>query len=330
MKPFNTSIVSMAGIALALLIACPQTSRAQGVILYDNGPLVTHSDNCSPDDASRLQTNLGMSVLGFGHQLSEGYRIADDFTVPAEGWDIDSIMFFAYQTGAARDNSTMTGLYVQIWDGPPSDNDSSVVWGDLTTNRLSATEFAGMQRDSYTGICADNRWVFANTATVDVDLPAGTYWIEWMTDGELSSGPWAPPVSILGQTTTGNGLQYTDAWAAALDSGTATQQDFPFIIMGPAEPTCELYIQYKEVRAEKLFKKPIRRRLKITGGEGFDLYGEIDLGVIAWRKVKYKQKKNMLKIGAIFPFGLEPGLYPIWVGDCYGEVEVTGYVPPIP
>lgn len=315
----------MAAVAVAVLVACPPSAHAQ-IILYDNGPLVTHSDNCSPDDASRLQTNLGMNTLGFGHQLFDDNHIADDFTVPEGGWDIDSITFFAYQTGAARDNSTITGLYVQIWDGPPSDNGSSIVWGDLVTNRLSSTEFSGIQRDSYTSTCADNRWIFANTADVDVDLPAGTYWVEWMTDGDLSSGPWAPPVTILGQTSTGNALQYTGTWAAAQDSGTLTPQDFPFIIMGP--PECELFIQYnsRKIRAERLFK-PRRVALNVTGGEGFDIFGEIDLGPIQWRRVMFKQKRNRLRILAIVPAGLEPQIIPVSVGDCYGEIEITGDMP---
>ncbi len=328
----RTPITLIAACALAVLICCSPAAQAQSV-LYDNGPLITHSDNCSDDDASRLQTDLGMNTLGFGNQLLLGNRMADDFTVPSEGWDIDSITFFAYQTGASSDNSTITGLYVQIWDGPPDDNESSVIWGDLTTNVLSESIFTGIQRDSFTDPCAGNRYVFANAAIVDVNLDPGTYWLDWTTDGELSSGPWAPPVTILGQTTTGNALQYTSdssSWAPANDSGTLTQQDMPFIIMGPAASSCELFIKYREVRSEKLFKKPQRRRLIITGSEDFDIFGEIDLGPIAWQKVKFNTKKNKLKISAIFPFGLEPGFYPISIGDCSGEIEVTGFVPPIP
>src|SRR4030067_1536487 len=57
-----------------------------------------------------------------------------------------------------------------------------------------------------------------------------------MADGDITySGPWAPPITILGQITTGNALQYTSssgAWAPALDTGTDTQQGFPFVIEG--------------------------------------------------------------------------------------------------
>jgi N-acetylneuraminic acid mutarotase len=206
------------------------------IVLWDNGPLVTHAGACSGMDASRLQTDLLMNTLGFGHQLSVGNRMGDDFSVTdPSGWQIDTITFFAYQTGAPTDPSPITGVYYQIWNGPPDDPGSSVVFGDLTTNRLLSSTFSGIQRDSGTTPCANNRYIFADVASAGVTLPPGTYWIDWMTDGSLASGPWAPPITILGQTTTGNGLQYQSSlpgWVAALDSGTLTQQDMPFIIEG--------------------------------------------------------------------------------------------------
>ncbi len=72
----------------------------------------------------------------------------------------------------------------------------------------------------------------ANTYAVGAHLPAGTYWLDWNADGVLASGPWAPPISILGQTTTGNAIQYTTSWAAALDTATGTQQGIPFVLEG--------------------------------------------------------------------------------------------------
>lgn len=56
-----------------------------------------------------------------------------------------------------------------------------------------------------------------------------------MTDGSLASGPWAPPITINGQTTTGDALQFTTSsgsWAPANDTGTYTQQGMPFLILG--------------------------------------------------------------------------------------------------
>ena len=217
--------------------AAPVEWFAPESVLHDNGPLVTHPGVCSGQDASRLQADLGMSTFGFGHQVSEGNHIADDFTISdVGGWQIDTITFFAYQTSAPSSPSPITGVYYQIWDGPPNDPGSSVVFGDLVTNRLLSSTFTNIQRDSASSPCANTRYIFANVASAGVTLLPGTYWLDWMTEGSASyTGPWAPPITIMGQTTTGNALQYTassSAWGPANDSGTHTQQGMPFIIEG--------------------------------------------------------------------------------------------------
>ena len=206
-------------------------------VLYDNGPLVTHSGACAGMDASRLQTGLGMTTFGFGHQFSLGYRVADDFTIPDPGgWNVASVQFFAYQNYAPNSPSPITGVYYQIWNGPPDDPASSVVFGDLVNNRLESSTFTNIQRDSEASPCANNKYIFEDTASAGATLPPGTYWLEWMTDGSsVYYGMWAPPITIAGEITTGNGLQYSTAWAAALDPGTGTQQGLPFRILGTVQ-----------------------------------------------------------------------------------------------
>ena len=197
-------------------------------VLYDNGSFVTHpGGGAGGADESQLQTALGMGTYGFGHQLSAGNRIADQFTIPAgETWDITNITFFAYQTGAST-TSTITGVNVQITDAMPPGG--SVVFGDQSTNIMSSTAWANTYRTLDTASGDTARAIMASVTDVVVSLGAGTYWIDWQADGSLASGPWAPPVTILGQTTTGDGLQYTGAWAPVLDVG---GQGFPFIVEG--------------------------------------------------------------------------------------------------
>lgn len=389
MQKTQTAIPVIAVLALCLCLVCP-LAQAQNIVLYDNGPLITHAGACSGQDASRLQTNLGLNIFGFGNRLIDQSPLADDFTVPTGGWDIESITFFAYQSSAPSSPSPISGLYVQIRDGHPGDNESSIVWGDLSTNRLTDSSFTNIQRDLDTSQCTNQRYIFANTALVDTYLAPGTYWVEWMTEGSSSySGPFAPPVSILGQTTSGNALQgnlTTEIWTPIDDSG--YYQGLPFIIMGPPCETdedcddgafcngseecdngtcsspgdpcvgddllcdegndvcveclsddnctdgqacvdgiclfpCELFIRYKEIRAEKLTKDR-KRKFIITGDGGFDLFGQIDLDPFTWKKVFFNSKKNRLKIIATLPAGLEPGIYPVRVGDCSGEIMVTG------
>jgi len=201
-------------------------------ILWDNGPLVTNpGGGYGGADLSALQTALLLNTYGFGNQFIYSYRMADDFEVDTE-WTVEQITFYAYQTGSPTDPSPITGLYYQIWDGVPDDPGSSVVFGDLVTNRLADTYWSGAYRAVDYDPMASNRPIMADVAAGGAVLPPGTYWLDWLTDGSLSSGPWAPPISILGEITTGNALQNTGVWAPALDTGTSTQQGMPFVIEG--------------------------------------------------------------------------------------------------
>lgn len=208
------------------------------IVLYDNGPLVTNPGGGSGGaDISEVQTGLGMTIYGFGHQVSSGNRIADDFTVTdAAGWHIDTITFFAYQTGAST-TSTITAVNLRIWDDIP--DTGNIVWGDDTTNVMTDTQWTNIYRVLDTSPTNTDRAIMANVVTVNVDLPQGTYWLDWQSDGSLSSGPWAPPITILGTTATGNAMQYTTTngfWDICTDSGTGDQQGFPFIIDGAILP----------------------------------------------------------------------------------------------
>ncbi|MCB0078755.1 MAG: hypothetical protein KDD73_15190 [Anaerolineales bacterium] len=209
----------------------PNAPFSPEVVLYDNGPLVTQAGaGAGGADLSELQTVLGLTVYGFAHQTSTDFRVSDQFTVTGAGWQIDEITFYAYQTGSTT-TSTINELHLQIWDGNPSSGTASVVWGNLTTNVLSNSVWSNIYRALDTDPLASDRPIMANTATVGVTLAPGTYWLDWETGGTLSSGPWAPPVTIVGQTTTGDALQYDGtAWNPLLDG--TFQQDLPFIIEG--------------------------------------------------------------------------------------------------
>ena len=208
--------------------------RTPEAVLYDNGPLVTHPGaGAGGADVSAVQTAIGLGSWGFGNQLSAGNRIADDFTVTGGGWLVDTITFFAYQTGSST-TSTINHINLRIWDGPPNDPGSNVVFGDTTTNRLASTTWTNIYRTLDTELGFTNRPVMTVVANVNTFLPAGTYWVDWQVGGTLASGPWAPAISILGQATTGNALQFTSTgWATLVDG--AFPQGFPFIIEGVAD-----------------------------------------------------------------------------------------------
>ena len=214
----------------AILLSGAYAAQA-AVLLYDNGPLVTHSGaGFGGADASALQQlDLGMTTLGFAAQLAGPNRVADDLTVPDGGWSIDEIVFFAYQTNSTT-TSTITSVNFRIWDGMPGDSGSNVVFGDTTTNRLVSSSWSNIYRVSDTNLSNQQRPVMAVTAEAGLSLDPGTYWLDWQLDGTLPAGPWVPPITIPGQTTTGNAYQQLGPaeWVPAVDLATQAQQGLPF------------------------------------------------------------------------------------------------------
>ncbi len=227
----------------------PVVADAEAVqSLYESGPFVNSPlSGAGGADESILQTNLfGMSIFGFGNQVLSGNRLADDFTVTdANGWDVESITFFAYQTGSTT-ASTITAVNYRIWDGSPADPASQVIFGDTATNRLIGTTWTNAYRVTETTGGATDRPIMTVVASAGFHLALGTYWVDWQVDGSLASGPWAVPITVWGQKSTGNAIQYllsTGLWDAALDNG--AQQGFPFVVNGV--PPHDLFVNRRTV-----------------------------------------------------------------------------------
>ena len=207
------------------------TSNAQ--LIYDNGSIV-NQPGAGAGGANVSALHDGLNSLGIGHAVSSGYRVADDFIIPAgQTWTIDSIVFLAYQTGSGT-TSTMNAVNCAIYDGAP--DVGILLFGDQTTSLLQNTYFSNIYRTSETALTNTDRPVMRNVIVPPSawSLSTGTYWLDWQTGGTLTSGPWAPALTNA-NTTTGNGMQYdpTNAvWGPCNDGGTATQQGFPFEIYG--------------------------------------------------------------------------------------------------
>ncbi|MFO1055314.1 MAG: hypothetical protein U1F36_24095 [Planctomycetota bacterium] len=204
-------------------------------VLYDNGPIVTHPGaGFGGADESRLQnSSLLMSTLGFTIN-NASFRLADDFTVTDCPWYVTEFNFFGYQTNSTT-TSTFTAGYIRIWNGDPSLASSSVVFGDVTTNRLIATGFSNTYRTTETSIGNSARPIMRSRIRAGVVLQPGTYWVEVGLSGSLASGPFSPPVTITGSTAAGNGLQLNVAagtWVPMTDAGSAAQQQLAFNVVG--------------------------------------------------------------------------------------------------
>ena len=232
--------------------------------VYTNGPLSTGATSKSGVTApagttwSEVQNNTGNTTesnTSAGYSFTTGtFTLADNFIVPAgQTWGLTKISVFAYITGAAASPSPFTDLRVQIWNGNPSVAGSAVVFGDLTTNRLSASVDALMYRIFNSSVpppgtaTGTTRKIWKLEANVSVSLPAGTYWVEWSANGGF-----APSNTLSGARTTAgaNALQKTvstGVWVPTIDAGNPATapdepQDFPFQINyttsgGPCAPT---------------------------------------------------------------------------------------------
>ena len=150
-------------------------SAVTSALLDTRSGLITHPGaGAGGADVSRLQnTSLGMGTIGFASSISVGFRLAEDFVVPAGGWTLDSVTVYAYQTGSTA-TSTFNDFRFQIWNAPPNVSGSAVVYGNTTTNADTSSVFSGIYRDIETGADATNRPIMAITASgLSITLRSG-------------------------------------------------------------------------------------------------------------------------------------------------------------
>jgi hypothetical protein len=191
------------------------------------------------------------TVAGFA--ASGAFRLADDFTVPAGGWNIQFIRIPCYLTGSTT--VSVTAINLQIWNGPPGVG--TVIFGDTTTNRLDHAEFAPVYRTFNTvapvtgctpGGTAPTtqrhiQWAYV---AVNQTLPAGTYWVDWNYTGTSFSPVATIPTAIGRQCdpNNANAQQFNAVWGPITDQGqgcvpTPVAQDLWFEILGAGGgPVC--------------------------------------------------------------------------------------------
>jgi len=207
------------------LTANPSNNYVTG---YNNGPIVNSPGTGTGGmDESLVYTPL--TLWGAGMQSGTN-SVADDFTVTGGMWDVSSMEFLGYQSFSGT-TSSITGIYVQVWNGNPTVAGSTVVWGDMTTNRMTSTSFANIYRGSVSGNTdRPVMKIIANTA--GLSLMPGTYWVQFAASGSASyTGPWVPTITITGQNVTGNALQNAaGVWTSLLDG--TYNQGVPFVVNG--------------------------------------------------------------------------------------------------
>ena len=163
---------------------------------------------------------------------TSNFLLADDFVVPSgETWDVTSIEVFGYQTGYAGTTVPIDQLRVQIYNGDPSLPASTVVFGDLTTNRLNTTlsSDALMYRIFNSSVPSPGSppgttrkiWKFNGTAVVT--LQPGTYWLVYQVHATNDGALFFPAVTIPGvRGLAGWNAKQRDtagAWTNIVDAG---------------------------------------------------------------------------------------------------------------
>jgi hypothetical protein len=196
---------------------------AQAQLLYSNGPAVDGAG------LSILQ-NPPNTTLGLGIQIGSGNAAADDFVVGGPGWNVSSLAFFSYQTGATSFTFTSAN-----WSVVAGDVNSGTVVASGTAAAVTNGGLMGY-RVSTTTLTNTQRPIFRVAVDVpDFTLAPGSYWLRWSLSGSLASGPWQPPRSDdapgnLHQALTGG------AFAPWVDTGSLVSYDAPFEVYGAPVP----------------------------------------------------------------------------------------------
>ena len=205
--------------------------------LYTNGPISTGTSTSNGIAApTGYAWSEGPASAAFGFSAMSGFNtLADNFTVPAgQTWTLTGAAFFPYQPDYTGTTSPLTALYVRIWKGAPDAVGSTLVFGDLTTNRLASGKDAQAYR-IVEGAVGTTRHIWRAEATIApaLSLGPGTYWIEWASTADLNH--FYVPVTLPGvaQVAGADARQSSfDSWSALTDMSIAV--DFPFQLLNSA------------------------------------------------------------------------------------------------
>ncbi len=213
MKPFAIAAVA------ALSIAVPSVSQA--AVLFDNGPVVS---------AGLSTLTAPATTFGFGTQNASGNAVAENFSVGGSGWNVQTLDFYSYQTGAVGFTflqatwSIVSGANVNT-GAVVASGVTNVTNGGLMGYRVTPTTLTNTDRAIYR----------LSTDIPDLVLAAGNYFLTWSLTGTAASGPWTPPI-VGSPAAGGNALQLTSTsgglYVTLQDAGALLPVELPFTING--------------------------------------------------------------------------------------------------
>lgn len=252
--------------------ACAVSACALADQLYSNGPIITNPTGGTGTIAGLPLSNADgfnvpgstflFSTTGIGATIPAGVSVAEDFIVPAGGWDLDAVTLYAFQT--SQTTATVQTVRLNLWDATPySANSPPPVPSPLPMPLLAVSidVAAGpgtfvCHRESPTST-STVRPVFAYTVSLNGlpnsgRLAPGHYWLEWSFQGALtpSQNVFIPLVSPRASVTGHNARLYNSidgsstgprSWFEGREGFVAGQADgrayeLPFVLFGT--PLC--------------------------------------------------------------------------------------------
>lgn len=213
---------SMKTVFAAVVVATVVATPARGGVLFDNGPVVTNPTGGTGTIAGQpISSPQGIPssppggptgyTSGVGASWNENVRVADDFIVLGDGWDLDAVSLFAFQSGAT--GPTVTHAYINLWTAAPYSSNSPPPLPDPLPQPVllsslevpvSSSQFVAYRQTS-TGTSSSTRPIYRYDFSLD-GLPnagllsPGAYWLEWSLLGTGTAGTsagrvWVPPVA---------------------------------------------------------------------------------------------------------------------------------------
>jgi hypothetical protein len=237
---------------------CGVVTCWQPPVLFNNGPLSTGEFTSTFIQAppgttwTETQGEPGCQNLFSGYgAAAPALRLADNFVIPSgANWQFQKVEIFGFRTftpdpGPTPPPSPFIEATLRIWNGVPGEPGSMIVWGDETTNRMTATSFANMF--SPTTPISHARPIYKLELAVDANLAPGTYWVDYSFRTTPEGGAFTPPVKVIGSRGPdgANARQRTAAggpYNLVVDAGSCDiprRQEVPFIIYGTTGgPVC--------------------------------------------------------------------------------------------
>jgi hypothetical protein len=201
MRSLTVSPTAASLVALAAMSSFVAPAGAD--VLFNNGPIVTNPTGgtggiaglpISQADPFQVPGNpLTFSTTGVAASFATSTAAADNFVVPAGGWDLDRVTLFAFQT--SQTTPTVHTIRINMWTAAPYSEGSPGPLPDPLPQPMLASSLV-LDAGEGTFVChrqspsgtSTVRPVFAYTVSLD-DLPdagvlgAGEYWLEFSFEG---------------------------------------------------------------------------------------------------------------------------------------------------